>query len=152
VTIDNYDSYRIPGFLGYLHSVHPTAELKNNPDTIVYYELKEPLETSNKLIYKPGEGGGTTYSIFIGGDRDKYEIKTSVGNGRTCIILKDSYGNAFVPWLAPNYETIIVIDPRHFSGSTVNIALQYDDVDFIIMNNVFIPGSGGMNSALEKIR
>ena len=151
VTIDKYDSHELPGFLGYLFSIHPTDELRENPDTLVYYELKEPLETSNRLLHKP-LGDYVTYSIFIGGDNPIYVIETSVKNGKTCAVIKDSYGNAFVPWLAPNYERLIVFDPRKFTGSVVKTLAEYDDVDLIILNSAFGPGSGGFNGLLNNIR
>ena len=149
VTIDKYDSFEATGFLGYLYSFNPTQELKNNPDTIVYYKLKEPLEVSNPLLYTSGKA---TYSMFIGGDNPIYRINTSVGNGRTCVVLKDSFGNAFVPWIAPNYEHIIVIDPRHFEGTVTSTIAGYEDVDLIILNYAFAAGSGGMTGPLNKIR
>ena len=150
VTIDQYDSFEKTGFIGYLYSFHPTKELRDNPDTIVYYQLKTPLEVSNPLLYT--SGGNATYSIFIGGDHPIYRINTSVKNGRTCVILKDSFGNAFVPWVAPNYEDIIVIDPRHFSGSVTGTIAGYDDVDIIILNYAFSAGSGGYVEPLNRIR
>jgi len=149
VTIDKYDSFEATGFLGYLYSFNPTQELKDNPDTIVYYKLKEALEVSNPLLYTSGKA---TYSMFIGGDNPIYRINTSVGNGRTCVVLKDSFGNAFVPWIAPNYEHIIVIDPRHFDGSVTSTIAGYDDVDLIILNYAFSAGSGGMTGPLNRIR
>ena len=149
VTIDEYDSFELPGFLGYLYNTHPVNELRENPDTIVYYKLKEPVEVSSPLhvIY-----GGATYSIFIGGDNPIYEIRTSAGNGRTCAVIKDSFGNAFVPWLAPNYENIIVFDPRNFNGSVIETLEKYGDIDLIVLNSAFTAGSGGFNGLLASIQ
>ena len=150
VTIDEYDSFELTGFLGYLYNYNPTKELRENPDTIVYYQLKTPLEVSNPLLYPTG--GRATYSIFIGGDHPIYRITTSVKNGRTCVILKDSFGNAFVPWVAPNYENIIVIDPRHYSGSVTRVVADHDDIDLIILNYAFAAGSGGYIEPLNNVR
>ena len=149
VTIDEYDSYELPGFWGYLYNVHPTSELRENPDTIIYYKQRTPVEVSAPLhvVY-----GNATYSIFIGGDNPIYEINTSVGNGRTCAVIKDSYGNAFIPWLAPHYEKIIVFDPRSFNGSVIETLAQHDDVDLIILNSAFSVGSGGFNGLINGIR
>ena len=152
VTIDKYTEHELPGFLGYLFSYNPTEALKNNPDTIVYYELNDAIEVSNRLLYKP-ISDEVTYSIFIGGDSPIYRITTSVENGRTCVIVKDSFGNAFVPWLAPNYEKIIVIDPRTFRGSVTEIVGDCDeaDTDVIILNSVSSVGSGGFNDYIRRV-
>ena len=151
VTIDEYTEHSIPGFLGYLFSFNITDQLRDNPDTIVYYELDEPIETSGKLLYIPMEGN-VSYSIFIGGDRPIFEVTTSVKNGRTCAVIKDSFGNAFIPWLAPHYEKIIVFDPREYSGSVTDMLAEYGDVDLIILNSAFSVGSGGFNNYIERIK
>jgi hypothetical protein len=32
------------------------------------------------------------------------------------MVVKDSYANCLIPMLTPYYKTIIMIDPRYFSG------------------------------------
>ena len=41
---------------------------------------------------------------------------TSSADGPTCLVLKDSYGNAFIPFLTSHYSEILVIDPREFNS------------------------------------
>ena len=36
--------------------------------------------------------------------------------GGTLLVLKDSYGNAMIPFLANHFETIYVIDQRYWRG------------------------------------
>ena len=54
------------------------------------------------------------YLTFLGGDHPITVIKTNV-DGPGCMILKESYGNAFTPWLTSHYSKIIAIDPREFN-------------------------------------
>lgn len=54
------------------------------------------------------------YLTFLGGDHPITVIKTNV-DGPVCMILKESYGNAFTPWLTSHYSKIIAIDPREFN-------------------------------------
>ena len=149
-SLEDYDRFELPGFLGFLYSINPVHELKENPDVIVYYELKEPIDLSGRLIYKP-IADEVTYSLFIGGDTPLFKIKTSVDNGKTCAVIKDSYGNAFIPWLAPHYEHIVVFDPRKFNGSVAEELDEYENVDLIILNSAFTVGSGGFNDMLVRI-
>lgn len=46
------------------------------------------------------------------------------------MVVKDSYGNAFLPYLAPHYSCIYIVDPRHFSGDISALAsdLKIDEV------------------------
>ena len=60
--------------------------------------------------------------------------------GPTCIVLKESYGNAFVPFLTSHYGRIIVIDPREFNQEgkpTLDLAAFAADqgVDDLIVIN-----------------
>lgn len=51
------------------------------------------------------------YLTFLGGDHPITVIKTNV-DGPVCMILKESYGNAFTPWLTSHYSQ----DHRHRSA------------------------------------
>ena len=77
---------------------------------------------------------GSKYLTFIGGDNAITTI-TNKDNpeGETCVVIKESYGNAFVPFLIPHYSTIYVIDPRHYDGTLSEFTSdkQIDDVVFV---------------------
>ncbi|MDR0445836.1 MAG: hypothetical protein LBH17_02205, partial [Oscillospiraceae bacterium] len=119
--LSEYEETAIPGFLGYLYNMSPSQSIKEKPDTIFCYSYKGELETSPRLLYPPSGNGKALYSVFIGGDHPILRISTSVKNGKTAVVIKDSFANAFVPWLAPHYENIIVLDARHFDGSAVAV-------------------------------
>ena len=70
------------------------------PISVVYTKLAD--ETTNK------------YLCFIGGDTPVCVIE-SAAEGGVCMVLKESYGNAFVPFLTSHYSKIIVVDPREFN-------------------------------------
>ena len=48
---------------------------------------------------------------FLGGDHPGVTIECDVPDGKTCLVLKESYGNAFIPFLTSHYSKIYVIDP-----------------------------------------
>ena len=56
------------------------------------------------------------YAVFFGGNHPEIRIETAVDNERTLLVLKDSYANCFVPFLAQDYRRIVVVDPRYFTG------------------------------------
>jgi hypothetical protein len=72
------------------------------------------------------------YMAFMMGDHG-YTVITVPENDpeMVCLVLKDSYGNAFVPYLTEHYGKIIVIDPRHVN---MNVYEEFKDagVDDII--------------------
>ena len=56
------------------------------------------------------------YAVFLGGNFPQIRIETTVMNGRTLLVLKDSYANCLIPFLTADYQKIVVIDPRYFTG------------------------------------
>jgi len=58
------------------------------------------------------------YAYFFGGNYGKVEITTGVENGKTLLMVKDSFANSLIPYLLGDYEKIIMLDMRYFSGKT----------------------------------
>ena len=77
------------------------------------------------------------YSYFLGGNHGICKIENkSLENGKKMLIIKDSYANCIVPFLAEHYSEITLVDPRYCSHTqikTVN-ASEYDDV--LVLFNV----------------
>ena len=61
--------------------------------------------------------GDNSYLNYSGGDRALLKIVTSHTSGRKILVVKDSFGNAFVPYLANHYDEIYVVDPRYYRRS-----------------------------------
>lgn len=62
------------------------------------------------------------YAMFFNGNHGKVIISTPVEENRTLLVIKDSYANSLVPFLAPYYRKIVMVDPRYF----------YDDLEELI--------------------
>lgn len=79
------------------------------------------------------------YLCFLGGDHPITTIETSA-DGPVCLLLKESYGNCFAPWLTSHYSKVIVVDPREFnrdgkpSMDLVAFAREQKVSDCIILN------------------
>lgn len=98
-------------------------ELADHPDTFTYYKPANSYSTkyydgyfsngqSGDLFFDWVSGSGC-YLAFLGTDTNICEIKTDVKNGRTLVLIKDSYGNALVPFLVGSFEKIYVVDFRY---------------------------------------
>ena len=75
------------------------------------------------------------YPVFLGGNNAYVDIKTSVKNGKTLLVIKDSYAHTFVPMLANHYERIIMLDYRYFNGSTKAVIEEEGVTDALVMYN-----------------
>lgn len=62
------------------------------------------------------------YAVFLGGNHSLVKITTTAGSGKVLLLLKDSYANCFVPFLAEHYDKILMVDPRYY----------YDDLKQLI--------------------
>ena len=141
VPLEQFQMGRYDTFLGSMYGFtegYPQSEvLKQHPDYLEYYlpiadtharyYANGNLEngTPVSVVYTElGDSVSNKYLCFIGGDTPICIVESDVP-GPTCIVLKESYGNAFVPFLTSHYGRIIVIDPREFNR----------DVDDLIVIN-----------------
>ena len=154
-TLDSYDTVIRTGYTGslYMYGDHP-AELKANPD---YSVARFPHAGYAMVYYRDGvqyngqavNGGTNEYAgMFLCGDQPLTVITTDNKNGKTLLVFKESYGNAFVPYMIDYYEQIVVVDIREDVGSVSDIISQYGVTDALIINNYQAVGS--LRSNLEN--
>lgn len=156
VTLDRFRTGVYENFVGSMYTFtkgYPQSEtLYNNPDTLTYYlpiyethakyyadaSLQNGVAVSVVYTQLP-ESTTNKYLCYIGGDTPVCVIE-SAAEGGTCIVLKESYGNAFVPFLTSHYSKIIVIDPREFnrdgkpSLDLASFAAEQGIDDLIVIN------------------
>ncbi len=58
------------------------------------------------------------YKVFFGGNYGETTISGGCDNGKTLLVIKDSFANSLVPFLTADYENIIMLDLRYYMGST----------------------------------
>ncbi len=156
--LTDYQRVQFDGFLGTFYDNkelnHPTA-MKNDPD---YVEAFVPIGTNDAFIYdsdgsklaeysvvssKTGNRPGNKYLCFIGGDQPLTEIHNpQINDGSSIVVIKESYGNAFVPFLVDSYQHVYVIDYRHWEGKLADFVVEneIDDVLFLnVVNNTSTP-------------
>lgn len=57
------------------------------------------------------------YTVFFDGNHPEVKIETDSPSKDVLLVFKDSYANCFVPFLAGDYRTIIMIDPRYYTDN-----------------------------------
>lgn len=140
----------IPGFTGSL------TELAAGLDTdIVHYwqfpyQVKMDITAEGGLVqsydspYYDAEGSGSlSYGVFIYGDNPLTVMRSSSPNaqqGKKIAVIKESYGNAFVPYLTNNYEEVHVMDMRTFRNVSNSDFVTYCQnngiTDVLFLNGV----------------
>ena len=148
--INDYEIHSREGFLGYLYNQAKDPTLAKHADTIEYFVKGKNLTVSakamengtltsyaSKLFSLPSESEIPKYGIFMGGDHPFAEITTENKNGKTLLVMKDSYANTLIPFLTEQYETVLVIDPRNFYSTVTALTEEYKIDDILIVNYVF---------------
>ena len=136
VPLEEFETGSYDRFLGTMYQntyqYDQSSVLKNDPDQLIYYLPKVKTTASFYANANIGDSTNTTYwtyvvntqlpedetnkyMCFMSGDHPAAMITTDVKNDRVCLVLKDSYGNAFLPFLTSHYSRIYVIDPREFN-------------------------------------
>ena len=73
------------------------------------------------------------YAVFFGGNYSKVTIDTGAENGRTLLMVKDSFANSFVPFVTGDYETVIMLDLRYFSDSVQDLMAEEHVTDVLVL-------------------
>lgn len=111
------------------------------PDTIVWYDIpcrvevnQEPVESLNDLSrfevrdkYSGLMHGNKALTVLYS-QCNQYRRE---GNISRVLVVKDSYGNSFAPYLCYNFDEVYVVDLRYlgkFSAVLTDMDLSFDDV------------------------
>ena len=168
VPLDSYKKGEAPGFLGHISTVNPSEAVNNNPDNVIYYnppiisEMKvfyydkntgEKKSYAGKVINKTYADLDQKYGIFIGGDFPLGVIKTNADSDKKIMIIKDSYGNAFIPFLTPHYSEIYVVDPRYYKESIVDLVNENKIDEVMFLNYILTTNFDSfMDSVLNLVK
>lgn len=109
-------------------------DYKDSKPYSVYYNFGKSNNNSaydlNKLNSKD------KYQVFFGGNHPEIKIETENKNGKHLLVFKDSYANAFIPFLIKDYESICVIDLRYFNHDLKKYISDNNITDILILYNI----------------
>lgn len=112
-------------------------------DKIEIYEPADKL----RVVYNMGEKKTKTlydvsflktadqYSVFTGGNQAVLEITGGKKNGKTLLLIKDSFANSILPFLAEDYEKLVVVDLRQLNVSGDRLLEMFSPTDILILYN-----------------
>lgn len=148
VPLTNYKTRTFKGFLGSFYSDSLSPALKKTPDDIIAYLPNNNVDfkfrgTNGKTLSWPvindvnDYAASNKYSTFVAGDQP-YEVINNLDlkTGDTCLVIKESFGDAYIPFLIPHYKTIYVIDPRHYESTLSSFAKSHPVTDIVFIANI----------------
>ena len=129
------------GFTGSMLTYSGCNEFRLYPDTYYYWKPKNSYTTTyyngyfqngqRSSLFLDWASGSGCYCTVLGSDMNLAEIKTDVHNGRTLVLIKDSYGNALVPYFVGSFEKIYVLDMRYTNVRLRNFFKQVGATDIL---------------------
>ena len=143
--LDDFD-YKIinDSYHGSMYSFTGDARVKNFTDTIEAFVTRKKVTMTitgqNGATYRydsPVVESNHTYVTFIAGDNPYTVINVPENpQGKNVLVLKDSFGNAFVPFLCEHFGNIIVVDTRYTTMNVYEQLKDYGLTDIVFVNNV----------------
>ena len=109
-------------------------------EELAYYVLyDEDPEKKSSIYVSDALETRDKYTVFFGGNHSIIDINTTVTNGRTLLVFKDSYANCFIQFLMESYQRIIIIDPRYYYGSLPAVLSSgVTDVLYLFSSDTFL--------------
>ncbi len=104
------------------------------------FDIEMIVHASNGSV-RPGDliqdvtkwNANAKYSAFICSDNPLTIITNKdLPDGPSCVVIKDSFGNALAPFLACNYHKVYVVDYRKYHESSMGWFAKSREVDDII--------------------
>jgi hypothetical protein len=150
VPLDRYETAEVSGFTGSMYINTWSKKLARNPDTIILYKPftahTYKVLSRGEMIEKPildmsYKSDQNKYQIFVSSDRRLGVITTESDSDRKLLLLKDSYGNAFIPFLLPHYREIHVIDPRYYEESVIKYFREHEFDEVLLINYFALIGN-----------
>ena len=157
--ITTWEQHDYAPFLGSFYQELGLQAMADAPDTVHAYV---PTGTNSMTYWNEyGEfegdivadatdyGENSKYMCFIYGDQPLNKVENpKVTDGSSALVIKDSYGCAFVPCLVDNYQTLWFMDCRYGTENIPEFVKEHGIQDVIFMNNMTIAGTESVGNNL----
>lgn len=161
--LDDFEEKVFDGYIGSLWS-YANRSHSLTPDTVHAFvppgDITTTVTNRNGVTFETeligdmsSSSSGAKYLCFIAGDNPITHIENrSLENGKTAIVIKDSFANCFVPYLTQNYRDIYVIDYRSYRDMTLDGLIDsYNADDIIFVNAISVAQADVSTTNMMKV-
>lgn len=160
--ISKSEKTSIEGFLGSLYTATGSSVLAENTDTVDYYSLPNntyAIMTERQgsssitvdVYYPAATSGDLTYGVFCWGDTAQFVIHSDCGTGRKIALVKDSFANAFAPYLSANYDEVHLIDYRYWYGDLNQYLKDNGIKEVLFLNNTMSANTASQVDSISNV-
>lgn len=163
-TLEEREKKEFDGFLGTMYQNNGEDKNLLPADTV---EAFLPVSANATMKFTNTEGttydwpivkdvsewsSGAKYNTFAGSDNPITEFTNpDVADGSVLIVVKESFGNALLPYLVDHYSKIYEIDYRYWKGDLVSFAEEVGADDLLFANNIMMTSTSLLVGNLSKI-
>ena len=164
VALDQFDRADYAGYLGSFYTATNSAALAANPDTVEAYIPRADVNLSftqtdgqtveSWPLIADGEQYDTTskYIAYCAGDQPYEEIvNNDMTEGPSIVVVKESFGNCFLPFLVNHYKTVYVVDYRSYNGTVTDLVNSTGATDVLLLNNISMTRNEGLIDSFSNI-
>ncbi len=163
VPLEDHESMTFDGFLGTYYSELQDPAMAANPDYVqayipngtndMTYQDAAGNELEGKVITDVSDWNNNSYySTFIMGDQPlEHIVNDKKDDDSSVLVVKDSYGCAFVPLLVDNFHDVYVIDFRHIDLNIPDFVREHGIRNVVFLNNVTLAGTDGVADKLMSM-
>lgn len=98
-------------------------------------EYRDENKTRDSLYVWENLNKKDKYTVFLGGNQSLIKITTNAQNEKSLLVIKDSFANCLIPFLAGHYRHIYVVDLRYFTDDLQNLIKSDGIGDLLILYN-----------------
>ena len=154
-----YKEYKFEGFLGTIYNASKAQKMQKNPDTVYAYAPRgtntlyvhpkdeDIIKFSNSIVRTNTDtayNASAKYNCFLTSDNPAETEKSfyisienpQITDGSAVVLVKESFGNCFAPFLVDHYQYVYVIDYRYFEDNLVSFVEEHNVKQVIFLNNV----------------
>lgn len=165
IGMEERPKYEFDKFLGALYFLNTNKDpvIAETPDTVIAYDTKcnvsmYYIDRAGQTVNYPviqdvsGWATGTKYNCFAGSDQPMAVFTNhDLNDGSACIVIKESFGNALMSYIADHYQTVYEIDYRYWDGNLVEFAKEHGVTDVIFANNLAMTGNSSQIGMIKSI-
>lgn len=163
VPLDRFEPVDCGDFAGSFYTQSKVSALSEHPDRLTAYM---PFSGNRlRLLTRQGQWQDynivtntssfqlyNKYSAFIGGDNPFTIItNTNISDGSNILVVKESYGNAMIPYLYESYQNVYVMDYRYYDKTISEIVDTYGIDTVLFVNNVVATAAQERIDDLERV-
>lgn len=149
-------------FYGSFYSQLQDQTMRANPDSVkayvphgtnqlTYWDVNG-IKHDWYVISDVGKNAYAGYCCFVGGDKPLAIIDNpEIEDGTSCLVIKESYGNCFIPFLVDHYDKVYIMDCRYTNHNIIDFVRENEVDDLIFINNITIIGSTGLCNRIAKL-